>query len=90
MAVNITTTSFFMMAAEFSTGFRFVRDWLQSKGVSNYYNFPFLGYFFENGVKNLSDVKTFLQMGHFRKDPHSPYKGNVCCPEGEGRKICFL
>jgi hypothetical protein len=32
MAVNITTTSFFMMAAEFSTGFRFVRDWLQSKG----------------------------------------------------------
>ena len=59
-------------------------------GVSNYYNFPFWGYFFENGVKNLSDVKTFLQMGHFRKDPHSPYRGNVCYPEGEGRKICFL
>jgi hypothetical protein len=26
-------------------------------------------------------------MGHSRKDPHSPHRGNFCRPEGRGEKI---
>ena len=28
-------------------------------------------------------------MGHSKKDPYSPHRGNFCHPEGEGRKNCF-
>ena len=29
-------------------------------------------------------------MGHSRKDPHSPHRGNFCRPEGEGEKLFLI
>ena len=29
-------------------------------------------------------------LGRSRKNPHSPHRGNFCCPEGRGEKKKFL